>query len=441
MNDNQPTSHRVLRSHRSIRRHLRVGIALVVLLCGGVGGWAATTRLSGAIISSGSVVVDSHVKKVQHLTGGVVGEVRAHDGDHVNAGDVVVRLDDTITRASLAIVTKGLDELMARRARLEGERDRLDQITFPDSLSRRADDPQVARVLSGERNLFELRRSARLGQKAQLGQRVVQLEQQIDGFKAQAEAKVKEVELINRELEGVRDLWTQRLTPLNKLTALEREAARLEGERGQMISSVAQAKDKITETQLQMIQIDQDLASDVAKELRETDAKIDEYVERKVTAEDQLKRIDIRAPQDGTVFQSSVHTVGGVIAPGDQIMLIVPGADNLTVEAKIAPQDIDQVRVGQKAILRLTAFNQRTTPELNGIVSQIAADTTTDQRTGQSFYITRVAMPAEELSRLGDIKLIPGMPVEVFIQTGEREVLSYLIRPLRDQLARAFKEK
>jgi len=386
-------------------------------------------------------VVDSHVKKVQHLTGGVVGEVRAHDGDHVNAGDVVVRLDDTITRASLAIVTKGLDELMARRARLEGERDRLDQITFPDSLSRRADDPQVARVLSGERNLFELRRSARLGQKAQLGQRVVQLEQQIDGFKAQAEAKVKEVELINRELEGVRDLWTQRLTPLNKLTALEREAARLEGERGQMISSVAQAKDKITETQLQMIQIDQDLASDVAKELRETDAKIDEYVERKVTAEDQLKRIDIRAPQDGTVFQSSVHTVGGVIAPGDAIMLIVPGADNLTVEAKIAPQDIDQVRVGQKAILRLTAFNQRTTPELNGIVSQIAADTTTDQRTGQSFYITRVAMPAEELSRLGDIKLIPGMPVEVFIQTGEREVLSYLIRPLRDQLARAFKEK
>jgi HlyD family secretion protein len=267
------------------------------------------------------------------------------------------------------------------------------------------------------------------------------LEQQIDGFKAQADSKVKEIELINRELDGLRDLWKQRLTPLNKLTALEREAARLEGERGQLLSSVAQAKDKITETQLQVIQIDQDLASDVAKELRETDAKIDEYVERKVTAEDQLKRVDIRAPQDGTVFQSSVHTVGGVIAPGDQIMLIVPGADNLTVEAKIAPQDIDQVRVGQKAVLRLTAFNQRTTPELNGVVSQVAADTTTDQRTGQSYYITRIAMPADDLARLGDIKLIPGMPVEVFIQTGEREVLSYLVKPLRDQLARAFKEK
>jgi HlyD family secretion protein len=436
MNDN-----RSQRTQRSIRRHLRAGVALVLLLAGGVGGWAATTRLAGAILAPGSIVVDSHVKKVQHLTGGVVGEVRVRDGDHVNAGDIVVRLDDTITRANLAIVTKGLDELMARRARLEAERDRLDEVKFPDALTRRANDSEVARVLSGERKLFDLRRSARSGQKAQLNQRVVQLEQQIDGFKAQAESKVKEIELINRELEGLRDLWKQRLTPLNKLTALEREAARLEGERGQLMSSVAQAKDKISETQLQVIQIDQDLASDVAKELRETDAKIDEYVERKVTAEDQLKRVDIRAPQDGTVFQSSVHTVGGVIAPGDQIMLIVPGADNLTVEAKIAPQDIDQARLGQKAVLRLTAFNQRTTPELDGVVNQVAADITTDQRTGQSYYITRIAMPAEELARLGDIKLIPGMPVEVFIQTGEREVLSYLVKPLRDQLARAFKEK
>jgi len=431
----------IQRSQRSIRRHLRAGTTVVLLLCGGVGGWAATTRLAGAIIAPGSVVVDSHVKKVQHPTGGVVGEVRVRDGDQVKAGDVVVRLDDTITRANLAIVSKGLDELLARRARLEGERDRLDDISFPEALTQRANDPPLARILSGERKLFELRRTARLGQKAQLNQRIVQLQQQIEGFNAQAAAKVREVELINRELEGVRDLWAQRLTSLNKLTALEREAARLEGERGQLVSSVAQAKDKIAETQLQVIQVDRDLASDVAKELRETDAKIDEYVERKVTAEDQLKRIEIRAPQDGAVFQLSVHTVGGVIAPGDQIMLIVPGADNLMVEAKIAPQDIDQVRVGQKAILRMTAFNQRTTPELNAEVSQIAADITTDQRTGQSYYITRIAIPSNEIARLGDVKLIPGMPAEIFIQTGEREVLSYLIKPLRDQLARAFKEK
>ena len=430
-----------LKTQRSIRRHLRVGFTLVLLLGGGVGGWAATTSLSGAVIAPGSIVVDSHVKKVQHPTGGVVGEVRVRDGDHVNAGDVVVRLDDTVTRANLAIVSRGLDELMARRARLESERDGRDGVIFPEALDQRANDPQVAHILAGERNLFDLRRSARLGQKAQLEQRIVQLEQQIEGFNAQADAKVREVELLNRELEGVRSLWTQRLTPLNKLTALEREAARLEGERGQLISSVAQAKDKITETRLQIIQIDQDLASDVAKELRDTDAKINESVERKITAEDQLKRIEIRAPQDGTVFQSTVHTVGGVIAPGDSIMLIVPNSDNLTVEVKIAPQDIDHVRIGQEAVLRLTAFNQRTTPELNGIVGQISADTTTDQRTGQSYYLTRIAIPADELARLGDVRLLPGMPAEVFIQTGERQVLSYLIKPLRDQFARAFKEK
>jgi HlyD family secretion protein len=432
---------RAAMTRRSIKRHLVAGSVLVLLLCGGVGGWAATTRLAGAVIASGSVVVDSHIKKVQHPTGGVVGEVRVRDGDHVKAGDIVVRLDDTITRANLAIVSSSLDELMARRARLESERDQSETVTFPAALTARASDPQVGRVLSGERNLFELRRSARLGQKAQLEQRVVQLQQQIEGFNAQVAAKAREIELVNKELDGLRTLWDQHLTPINKLTALEREAARLEGERGQLIAAVAQAKDKITETQLQTIQIDQDLASDVAKELRETDTKIAEYIERKVTAEDQLKRIDIRAPQDGTVFQSSVHTVGGVIAPGDQIMLIVPAADTLTVEAKITPQDIDQVRSGQRALLRFTAFNQRTTPELNGVVNQIAADTTTDQRTGQTYYLTRIAIPPEELARLGDAKLIPGMPAEVFIQTGEREVLSYLVKPLRDQLARAFKEK
>ena len=217
--------------------------------------------------------------------------------------------------------------------------------------------------------------------------------------------------------------------------------ARIEGGRAQLIASVAQTKGKVTETELQIIQIDQDLSSEVAKDMREVDAKFGEFVERKVTAEDQLKRIDIRAPQDGIVLESKVHTVGGVITAGDAIMLIVPGADNLMVEAKVNPRDIDQVQVGQTAVLRFTAFNLRTTPEINGTVTQIAADTTTDQRTGQSYYITRIAMSKSEIARLGDVKLIPGMPVEAFVQTGERTVLSYLIKPLRDQFMRAFREK
>lgn len=418
-----------------------MGFAVVLLLGGGVGGWAATTQLASAVIAHGSVVVDSHIKKVQHPTGGVVGEVRVRDGDHVHAGDVLVRLDDTITRANLGIVSKGLNELLARRARLESERDGVESVKFPDALLQRADDPEVARTIAGEGKLFDLRRSARLGKKAQLSQRVDQFTQQIGGFTAQADAKARETDLINKELEGVRELWKLKLTPLTRLSALEREAARLEGERGQLISSIAEANGRISETKLQIIQIDQDLASDVAKELRETDSKIDEYVERKVAAEDQLKRIDIRAPQDGTVFESTAHTVGGVIAPGDTIMQIVPEADNLAVEAKIRPQDIDQVHIDQAAILRFTAFNQRTTPEISGAVKQISADTTTDQDTGQTSYITRIALPSDQLSVLGEMKIIPGMPVDVFIQTGERDVLSYLIKPLRDQLARAFKEK
>lgn len=418
-----------------------MGFAVVLLLGGGVGGWAATTQLASAVIAHGSVVVDSHIKKVQHPTGGVVGEVRVRDGDHVHAGDVLVRLDDTITRANLGIVSKGLNELLARRARLESERDGVESVKFPDALLQHADDPEVARTIAGESKLFDLRRSARLGKKAQLSQRVDQFTQQIGGFTAQADAKARETDLINRELEGVRELWKLKLTPLTRLSALEREAARLEGERGQLISSIAEANGRISETKLQIIQIDQDLASDVAKELRETDSKIDEYVERKVAAEDQLKRIDIRAPQDGTVFESTAHTVGGVIAPGDTIMQIVPEADNLAVEAKIRPQDIDQVHIDQAAILRFTAFNQRTTPEISGAVKQISADTTTDQDTGQTSYITRIALPSDQLSVLGEMKIIPGMPVDVFIQTGERDVLSYLIKPLRDQLARAFKEK
>ncbi|MGB9059413.1 MAG: HlyD family type I secretion periplasmic adaptor subunit, partial [Pseudolabrys sp.] len=244
-----------------------------------------------------------------------------------------------------------------------------------------------------------------------------------------------------KELEGVRELWKNNLVQITRMTALERDGARLEGERGQLIASVAQAKGKVTETELQVIQIDQDLSSEVAKDMREVDAKFGEFVERKVAAEDQLKRIDIRAPQDGTVLESKVHTVGGVIPAGDAIMLIVPEADNLAVEAKVNPHDIDQVQVGQSAVLRFSAFNLRTTPEINGTITRVSADTTTDQRTGQNYYTTRIAMTKSELARLGDVKLIPGMPVEAFVQTGERTVMSYLIKPLQDQFMRAFREK
>src|SRR5215813_3021072 len=371
-------------TRRSMRRHLVAAIVVVSVLVVGVGGWAATAVISGAVVASGSVVVDSNVKKVQHPTGGIVGELRVRDGDRVHAGDVVVRLDETVTRANLAIVTKGLGEMMARKARLESERDGLDTITFPAQLVADAGDPDRAAAMDSESKLFNLRKTARNGQKAQLRERIAQLGEEITGLIAQQNSKAKEIALLERELAGVRELWKQNLVQLTRLTALEREAARLDGERGQLIAAAAQAKGKIAETTLQILQVDQDIASDVAKELREVDGKIGEFIERKVAAEDQLKRIDIRAPQDGTVFQLAVHTVGGVVTAGDPIMLIVPEADNLSVEVKVNPQDIDQLQLNQKAILRFSAFNIRTTPEIEGVVTRISADTSTDQRTGQS---------------------------------------------------------
>src|SRR3954447_10660150 len=427
--------------HRSIHRHLTAGVALVVLLGGGVGGWAATTELAGAVIAPGNLVVETNVKKVQHPTGGVVGELRVRDGTPVKAGDVVVRLDDTVTRANLAIVVKSLDELAARHARLEAERDGAQAPSFPAELLARRSDPDVARLIAGEQKLFEARRSARQGQKAQLKERVGQLQEQIAGLTDQIAAKRRETALIGEELKGVRELWQKNLVQITRVTALERDAARLEGERGSLVSSIAQTKGKITETELQILQIDQDLRTEVGKDLAEIRGKVSELVEKRVAAEDQLKRIDIRAPQNGTVHQLAVHTVGGVVSPGEPIMLIVPNADVLTVETKIQPQDIDQVRVGQRAVLRFSAFNQRTTPELNGEVTRVSADTTQDQKTGITFYMVRIGLTEVEIARLGGVKLVPGMPVEGFIQTGERTVLSYLTKPLTDQALKAFREK
>jgi HlyD family secretion protein len=425
----------------SIRRHVVVGCAIVLFLAVGLGGWAATAEIAGALIAQGSLVVDSNVKKVQHPSSGVVGEVRAHDGDHVKAGDILVRLDETVTRANLAIITKGLTELYTRKARLGAERDGAASVPVPKQLADKTNDPDVQEALASERKLFELRRKARLGQKDQLQQRIRQLEEQIGGLTAQQAAKAKELDIIAQELQGVRDLWSKNLVQINRLTSLEREEARLQGERGQLIATAAEAKGKIVETELQILQVDQEANSEVAKELRDTDSKIGEYVERRVTAEDQLRRTDLRAPQDGVVFQSTANTVGGVITAGDPVMLVVPEADTLMVEAKVEPKDIDQVQFGQQVLLRFSAFNMRTTPEISGTVVRVGADTSTDQRTGQSYYLVRIAMTPEEVARLGEVKLTPGMPVEAFIETGNRTVISYLVKPLQDQLKRTFREK
>ncbi|MGA7426264.1 MAG: HlyD family type I secretion periplasmic adaptor subunit [Rhodoplanes sp.] len=426
---------------RNLRRHIWIIAVAAIILVIGLGGWAATTEFAGAVIAPGQVVVNSNHKKVQHPTGGVIGELLVREGDQVNAGDILVRLDDTQTRTNLAIVTKALDEMAARQAREEAERDGADKIDFSADLLARMDNPDVAKAVNGERRQFDVRSAAREGQRSQLKERIVQLNEEISGNEAQIASKANQIEWITKELASVNQLWAKKLVPYNRVTALEREKERLEGERGQLLAAIAQAKGKITEINLQILQIDQEMRSEVGRDLAEIRAKTAELVEKKVAAEDLLRRVDIRAPIDGTVFQLSVHTVGGVIMAGEVIMLVVPATDSLEVETKVQPQDIDQIRIGQPAALRFTAFNMRTTPELNGQVSRVSADVSEDQKTGVRYFTVRIAVPPEELAKLGNFKIISGMPVEAFIHTTSRTVISYLVRPLTDQLQRAFREK
>src|SRR3954462_8999370 len=280
------------KTRRSMRRTLVGGAATACLLVFGLGGWAATTELAGAVIAPGSLVVDRNVKKVQHPTGGVVGELRVRDGDTVRAGDILVRLDETITRANLAEITKSMDELTARQARLKAEQDGRERVSFPPDLIARRAEPEIVGLLGEEVRLFELRRTARQGQKAQLKERIAQLHEQIHGMVDQVAAKRREIELIGQELKGVRELWQKNLVPITRVTALERDEARLLGERGALLSSIAQAKGKIGETELQILQIDQDQRSEIGKELAEIRGKLAELAEKRVAAEDQLRRLD-----------------------------------------------------------------------------------------------------------------------------------------------------
>lgn len=426
---------------RSVNRHVRIGLATLVVLVGGVGGWAATTQISGAVIAPGRLVVDSAVKKIQHPSGGIVDAILVRNGDMVKAGDVLVRLDPTLTRANLEIVTGALDAALARRARLSAERDGAAWMTLPADLAARQGEPGLAAAIAGEERLLAARRAGRATQRSQLQERIAQLAQEIEGVEAQRRSKSEEIALIERELVGVRSLFARNLVELTRVSALEREGARLRGDLGRMTSDVAQTRGRIAEIRLQVGGIDQDLLTEVNKDLTEAESRIGELEERKVAALDQLRRLAVIAPQAGVVHDLAVHTVGGVVSPGEALMLIVPEADRLLVEAKVSPLSIDQIHTGQPAGLRFTSFNQRTTPEIEGRVSVISADSMTNQRTAESYYDIRVTIEPSELARLAGERIVPGMPVEVFVRTGDRTVLSYLSKPLADQVARTFRER
>lgn len=425
---------------RSIRNYSIAAIVTIVLLVGGMGGWAATAMLSGAVVGIGTVVVDGSVKRIQHREGGIVGEILVRNGSRVAAGDVLIKLDDTITRANLAIITKQLDQLTARRFRLIAERDNLQEIATSSAQSSVFEGAPSPEYVVAEQALFTSRRDTLNSQKAQLRQRIDQIGQETKGLTVRLKAKEEELSWIGQELIRVRNLSDQQLVQFNRLAELERLRAQLDGERGQLIAEVARTETRVTETELQILQLDQDRRTEVVTELRDVDNKLAELAEQRVSADDQLKRINILAPQSGVVHELAVHTIGGVISPSETIMQIVPVNDTLVVEARIQPADIDQLHIGQKATLRFSAFNQRTTPEIFGEIKTVAADLILNQQTGESWYTARISIPADELARLGSLPLLAGMPVEAFVQTGERTALSYLLKPLADQINRAMRE-
>lgn len=421
----------------SIRRHIVFATSVMVLLVLGVGGWAATANLTGAVIASGTFVVERNVKKVQHSYGGIVAKINVKNSDAVAAGDVLIRLDDTQIKAELGIIKSQLTELRARTMRLEAERENRTSLTLPEGFDASA---SGGAVVAGEIRLFEENLRTRENQKQQLKFRIEQLDEEITGLSLQRKAKAGEIELIQRELEQVRMLHDKQLTPVSRVYAMERDEMRLTGEHGNLVAQIARAKGQISEIRVQILAVDETARAQAQRELRTVEARLSELAEREVATSDKLNRIDLRAPQAGVVHELAVHTVGGVITAAEQVMLIVPEDDNLTIQARISPADIDQVVVGRPANLRLSAFNQQTTPEFAGHVTQVAADITVDAKTGQQYYVVRLEMDDKKRRSVDGLKIVPGMPVEVFMATGARTALSYLAKPISDQMNRAFRE-
>ena len=429
-----------INTNSSLRRFQVVGFLSVLIMVGVVGSWSVLTELNGAVIAPATIMVESYSKKVQHKEGGIVGEIRVKDGDRVENGQALVFLDNTETKSELAIIDGLLDEALAKRARLEAQRDRSSVITFPDEILARASEPALAAIMAGQTKLFDARLQAIVGKKEQLNQQIGQLTEQIGGLDSQKSAKEKQLSLISAELTDLKDLQSKGLVPVSRVLAMDRETARLDGERGELVASKASAEARIAEVRLQILQIDEEDLSQTLTDLREIEGKVAELKERKLAVASRLERMVIKAPITGDVYQLAVHTIGGVIGPGESIMLIVPEADDLILQAQVMPQDIDKVRPGQIAHIRFPSFNARLTPEVEAEVTQISADTSRTDQNSAPFYSVRLMISAKELAKLGTNKLKPGMPAEAFIQTEAQTPLTYFLKPLTDQFAHALRE-
>ena len=429
-----------INTDRSIRNTLIFGFVSLFVVLGAFVTWSALADLNGAVVAPATIVAETYSKKVQHREGGNIERILVKDGDEVKEGQDMIQLDPTETKAELTIIQSQLDEVLVRKLRLAAQRDGLTEIVLPDSLKARAAEPALADIIAGQQRLLASTFDTAQSKKNQLLEQIGQINDQIKGIDAQMVATKSQGDLVAAETENLRKLQQQGLVPESRINTNDRESARLAGELGQLTASKASAETKIGEIKLQTIQIDEEVRNQALTDLRDTDSKIAELEGRQVAAVSRLGRMVIKAPITGTIYQMSVHTEGGVVAPGETLMMVLPANDDLVLQAQVTPNDINHVHEGQPAHIRFNGFSTRLVPEINATVTQVAADTTRTDSQTPPFYAIRLTISAKELDKLGDNKLKPGMSAEAFIQTEARSPFSYLVKPLTDMLAYAMRE-
>jgi len=423
-------------------RPMMIGLLALGILVGGFGGWATLTEISGAIVASGQIEVDQNRQVVQHPDGGVVKDIYVEEGDAVSVGDVLISLDPSIEESELSIIQGQVFELMARRGRLTAERDGIRAITFDPRLIERAKtDAGIAELMQGQENLFQARVASNAKQIEQLTKRKSQIANQIDGIVAQRAAVATQLDLIEQELADQQKLLDRGLAQASRVLALQRSQAELSGDVGDLIAKQAESEGRITELDIQIEGLETTRREDAISRLRDQQYRTLELEERAGALIEKLMRMDIRAPVSGIVYGLSVFTPRSVIRPADPVMFLIPQDRPLVITVQVPPIDIDQVYVGQNAVLRFSALDQRTTPELFGKVTKVSPDAFQDDASRMSYYRAEILLNEGETDRLpANVTLIPGMPVEAFIRTQDRTPLAYLIKPLADYFAKAFRE-
>jgi HlyD family type I secretion membrane fusion protein len=426
----------------SARGPLVVGYAAIAILVGGLSAWGLGTQLAGAVIAPGTVRVESERQVVQHPDGGVVGEILARNGDRVEQGELLIRIDGTFMRSELAAVESQIIEIHARKARLAAERDGEDTMTVPPPPEFDLLDPdEIEEQIAGQRNLFEARLASLRQEQKALKEQSAQIDRQVEGYEAQLEALDRQLDIASGELENVRGLFGKGLIQSTRVSELEREDARLRGELGRLTALVAEATSRQSSLEIEALKLIETRREEAISTLRDLGYNEIELKERRLGLTERLARLDLRAPVDGTVFGSEVFAIGAVIRAADPVMYIVPGSQPLQIAARVSPTDVEQVYPGQPVTLVLSAFNTRTTPEVPGEVLRVSADAVTDESTGQTYYEAMITPDATTLEGLENIKLLPGMPVETFLKTESRSPFDYLTQPLTVYFSRAFREE